>query len=151
MAIGALFVLDPLLRKKDADQPDADFLPLGIGPDALPSDGTPQQVTVQSDKQDAWNYYPRQRIGTIWIRKSTDGQIIAYSAICPHLGCSVEYRSTNKDFFCPCHNSNFDLAGERLNQIPPRPLDRLDVETRDGKIWVRFEKFRGGIEDKNPV
>ena len=156
-ALAGGFLLGPILgRNRNADT-DATtsgdgFLPLPIGPDALPVDGTPQAVTVVADRIDAWNFYPQERVGSVWLRKNDAGEIIAFNSICPHLGCSVDYRPANTDFFCPCHFSAFDLNGERQNAIPPRPMDSLETKIgEDGRIWVKFENYRGGIEEKVPV
>ena len=43
------------------------------------------------------------------------------------------------------------LDGERTNDIPPRPMDSLDAEVRDGEIWVKFQKFRAGIHERQAV
>ena len=37
--------------------------------DSLPEDGTPQRFEVISDKYDAWNFIPRQPIGSVYLRK----------------------------------------------------------------------------------
>ncbi len=147
---GLVFLTDPLLRKEKADVGDG-FLPLDIGPDALPTDGTPLSVKIMADRTDAWNVYPDQPIGSVWLRKNATGEVVVFNTTCPHLGCYVDYRSGQQDFFCPCHTSTFDLEGNRLNQIPPRNMDNLDVEIRDGKLWVKFENFRGATPDKIPV
>jgi len=41
----------------------------------------------------------------------TDKGPIARSAVCPHKGCDVEYKSELHQFVCPCHNSRFDEDG----------------------------------------
>jgi len=43
--------------------------------------------------------------------------IAALSALCPHLGCVVQRRST--DFHCPCHGSTFHLDGSFVPQSGP--------------------------------
>ena len=150
-AIAGIFICNPLLRKTKEDGVEEGYLPLAIGPGGIPEDGTPIRVTVVADRRDAWNVYPKQRIGNLWLRKNQQGELIAYSTICPHLGCAVEYRSADADFYCPCHNSKFTLEGQPTNQIPPRPLDELPTKVADGRVWVRYEKFRGGIKEKLPV
>ncbi len=146
------FLLGPILKKSDdgdADSGDG-FMPLDIKADALPLDGPPQQVTVVADRVDAWNFYPQERVGSVWLRRTADG-IVAFNTICPHLGCSVDYRTSHEDFYCPCHLSNFSLDGERQNMIPPRSMDSLETKIVDDRVWVKFENYRGGIEEKVPV
>ena len=104
-----------------------------------------------ADRVDAWNRYPQQPVGSIWLRRAADGEILAFNSICPHLGCSVDFRSAQSDFFCPCHLSHFNLDGQRQNKIPPRDMDRLETEVRDGKIWVKYQNFRGGVTEKTVI
>ena len=147
------FLFHPLIRRDTGTAPEEDgFIPLGISPDALPADGTPQSVKVVADKVDAWNYFPDQEIGSVWLRRMPNDQVIAFNTICPHLGCSIDYRGAQKDFFCPCHFSSFGLDGEKQNSIPPRDMDSLPVKIgEDGNIWVDFQNFRGACEEKIPV
>ena len=151
---GGLFLLDPLFARKstsDDDAPSDGFLPLAVGPEAVPDDGTPQAFTILADRVDAWNFYPQEPVGSIWIRKTDTGKLIAFNSICPHLGCFVDYRSTQRDFFCPCHLSTFDLDGGRQNRIPPRDMDELELKVTDGQIWVKYQNFRGAVPEKTPV
>ncbi|RMG34247.1 MAG: hypothetical protein D6725_14555 [Planctomycetota bacterium] len=150
------FFLTPLLRRKGAEagsgRRDAEgFVRLDIDPTALPEDGSPVMVTVFDDEIDAWNKFPDQPVGTVWLRKTEDGRVLALSTICPHLGCMVDFRPGRRDFFCPCHTSAFDLNGQRLNQIPPRNMDELEVKVADGVLWVRYRTFRAGTPEKIPV
>ena len=47
----------------------------------------------------------------------------AINAVCTHLQCTVEYRSTSQDIFCNCHNGVYDLNGRNIAGPPPRPLE----------------------------
>lgn len=64
------------------------------------------------------------------------GEFHAFSAICTHLGCTVQYRPSNADIWCACHNAVYDLAGNVVSGPPPRPLDRLTVNVRGDEVVV---------------
>lgn len=162
--IGGLFFLDPLVRKgeqKDGagaggDAPDQvvkdedGFIRLTLGIDALPADGTPVRYTVHDDIVNAWNMFPNQPIGAVWLRRIQD-QVLVFSTVCPHLGCDVEHRAGEGDFFCPCHTSAFDMDGKPLNAIPPRAMDTLEAKIADDRIWVKYEQYRGATSEKELV
>ena len=156
---GLVFFLDPLFRRGQssgsdgssaASKNDAEgFIKLPVTRALLPKDGTPQQVTVEDDLVDAWNKFPNVPIGSVWVRVDESGDVIVFNTICPHLGCSVEYRNVETDFYCPCHLSAFKLDGTKDNPIPPRDMDSLAVKPDTGdEIWVQFKNFRGGISEK---
>lgn len=164
VVIGTLFFLDPLIRRRgagadsgagepgDASKDENGFIRLGVKVESLPENGTPQLVTVYDDKIDAWNKFLDQPIGSVYLRRTDDDQVVAFSSICPHLGCAVDYRSAQSDFFCPCHTSAFNLEGEKKNQIPPRGMDELQTRVDDEQmIWVKYERFRAATPEKTPV
>jgi len=162
--MAGLFFLDPLFgrKKKGGDAtsagPEGSVL-LSVTVDVIPNDGTPVAVTVKADLVDAWNMYPDEPIGSIWLRRQPDGSILALNSTCPHLGCSVDYRNSDRDFYCPCHTSAFTLSGEPTNKIPPRAMDTLEIITAtDGKpdeagreLWLRYQDFKGATSEKVPV
>ncbi len=39
-----------------------------------------------------------------------EGRLVAFSILCTHKGCPVNYLSERKMFVCPCHWSSFDPA-----------------------------------------
>ena len=158
--LGLVFFLDPLFRKRKNEDDGSDsseggvvkdrdgFLKLTVTREGLPDDGTPQMVTIQDDLVDAWNKFRNVPIGTIWLRKM-EGTVMAFNTICPHLGCTVEFRGAEQDFYCPCHLSAFNLDGKKKNPIPPRGMDSLELKPDTGdEIWVRFMNFRGGFSEK---
>jgi Rieske Fe-S protein len=65
-----------------------------------------------------------------------DGQLIALSAVCTHLTCTVRYESDSGTLFCPCHNGRFDLAGNVISGPPPAPLEVYRVEVVGEDIFV---------------
>lgn len=67
------------------------------------------------------------------------GEIIAYSLICTHLGCTLEEDA--RGFVCPCHGSHFDADGQVLAGPAREPLHRLKVEIADnGQMTLFWEK-----------
>ena len=71
----------------------------------------------------------------ILVRTET-GELRAFSAICTHLNCTVQYRSDISHIWCACHNGHFDLTGKNIQGPPPRPLDSYDVNIRGDEIVV---------------
>jgi len=55
------------------------------------------------------------------------GKFHAFSAICTHLGCIVQWFSDKGEFICPCHGGRFSPDGKVLGGPPPRPLDSIQV------------------------
>ncbi len=49
------------------------------------------------------------------VYRDSNGKLHKRSAVCPHLGCIVEWNSTEKTWDCPCHGSRFDPHGKVLN------------------------------------
>jgi cytochrome b6-f complex iron-sulfur subunit len=65
-----------------------------------------------------------------------DGNYKAFSAICTHLDCIVQYRSDDKHIWCACHNGHFDLFGKNLSGPPPAPLKEYNVNIINDNIIV---------------
>lgn len=47
--------------------------------------------------------------------KDKAGKVSTRSAICPHLGCIVQWNRSEKSWDCPCHGSRFDPRGSVLH------------------------------------
>jgi len=65
-----------------------------------------------------------------------EGELIAFSAVCTHLGCTVAYQPENEEFACPCHGGIYDLDGNVLDGPPPKPLAKLKVQIEGEKIML---------------
>ena len=65
----------------------------------------------------------------ILIRTATDA-VCAFSAVCTHEGCSVDYDSVSKELICPCHGARFDPLqnGKAIGGPTRTPLTELPVE-----------------------
>lgn len=64
------------------------------------------------------------------------GDLRAFTAICTHLACTVQYRSDLNHIWCACHNGHFDLNGRNIAGPPPRPLAQFAVNVRGEEIVV---------------
>ena len=148
---GLAFFLDPILRKKKGGGGDG-FLRMPVALEALEINGEPQLVKIIMDKVDAWNTYFNQPVGTVYLRRTDTDKVVAFNSICPHLGCTVDYKPAEKHYFCPCHTSTFGVDGVMQNDIPPRDLDALEVQIRNKtEVWVKFQNFRAKTPEKIPV
>jgi Rieske Fe-S protein len=68
--------------------------------------------------------------------RTPEGELRAFSARCPHLDCTVQYRDDLSRIWCACHNGHFDLQGRVVAGPPPGPLGEFDVNVRGGEITV---------------
>ena len=68
--------------------------------------------------------------------KDTNGELKAFSAVCTHLACIVQYRPDINHIWCACHNGHFDLNGRNVEGPPPKPLEQYVVNVRAEQIVV---------------
>jgi cytochrome b6-f complex iron-sulfur subunit len=64
------------------------------------------------------------------------GGIVAYSAVCTHLGCIVQWKKERQEFLCPCHAGLFTVDGEVISGPPPKGLSKLPFTVADGAVTV---------------
>ena len=64
------------------------------------------------------------------------GEYRALSAVCTHLGCTVQYRGDTHQIWCACHNGMYDLNGRNVSGPPPRPLEDFVVHVRGSEVVV---------------
>lgn len=148
VAAGVAALLDPLRRSSSTEG-----LVRVTRLSAIPEDGSPKKFTVTADRTDAWATYADTPVGAVYLRR-TDAGILALNTVCPHAGCFVGIAPDASRFACPCHKSSFDLDGVVNDPASPSPrdMDSLQVEVRNGdEVWVRFQHFLPGREEKTPV
>ena len=68
----------------------------------------------------------------------TAQEFLAFSAICTHLGCVVDWNSEKKEILCPCHAGVFDLQGKVVSGPPPRPLPSYAIRVTNGKVFLKL-------------
>jgi cytochrome b6-f complex iron-sulfur subunit len=71
----------------------------------------------------------------ILIRVS-DTEWRAFSAVCTHLNCTVQYRDTTQQIWCACHNGTYDLNGRVVSGPPPNPLEQYVVNVRGDSVTI---------------
>lgn len=148
IAIPAAVFLTFPTRKRTISGGDDPVDVAGVG--ALP-DGKPVRVTLTAlERRDAWTRFSAVTLGACWLVR--DGERVrALSTVCPHAGCAVDWDEPRRSFVCPCHDSRFSTAGERLSGPSPRSMDELDVELRGGRVRVAWRRFKTATSRKEPV
>ncbi len=83
--------------------------------------------------------------------KLPSGEVVAYSRICPHLGCifnfvedpdecakKYNYRPQGPVFACPCHQSVYDIAndGKVVSGPAPRPPRKFTIHKEGDTIAI---------------
>jgi nitrite reductase/ring-hydroxylating ferredoxin subunit len=72
--------------------------------------------------------------GKVLVTRLSETQVVAFSAVCTHQGCTVEPGKTSLG--CPCHGSTYDAkTGAVLGGPAPRPLGAVPIVVRDGGVY----------------
>lgn len=135
------FALFPLLRRTT----ELESSPLGALTD-FSSLSEPLSKTIQVEQVDGWRKAVSEK--TVYVTKDSHGQVCVLSSICPHLGCTVPWISSKKEFACPCHGAVFGPDGSRVSGPTLRGMDSLETTTKEGQLLVRFQYFRQLVADK---
>jgi cytochrome b6-f complex iron-sulfur subunit len=64
------------------------------------------------------------------------GELRAFTAVCTHLSCTVQYRDDLHQIWCACHNGHYDLTGRNVSGPPPRPLTSYVVNVKGDEIFL---------------
>lgn len=97
----------------------------------------PQGVTVNKENR-------------VWVIRDDKGVYALWSR-CTHLGCTPNWFQAESRFRCPCHGSNFNVAGDVIAGPAPKPLWRCSVDvTPDGDLVVDKSQMenRPGFRDR---
>lgn len=108
--------------------------------------GAPKRISFPVTTVDGWT--SRTDNQSAWVRRDGPDTITVYTGICPHLGCSVEWREQRKSFLCPCHNSEFNLEGERLRGPARRGMDPLPCRLQGREVEIRWIEYAAASADR---
>ena len=64
------------------------------------------------------------------VLRTADGDVRAFSAVCTHLECTVQFKADTSQIWCACHNGTYDLGGNVVSGPPPRGLEKFVVNLR---------------------
>ncbi|MBI4474027.1 MAG: Rieske (2Fe-2S) protein, partial [Acidobacteria bacterium] len=82
--------------------------------------------------------YPTGNDPCILLRLAAD-KFAAFNQNCTHLACPVFFEAAVNQLVCPCHKGFFSAEDGRVIAGPPkRPLEKIDVSVRDGRVWVQL-------------
>ncbi|HME58831.1 MAG TPA: Rieske (2Fe-2S) protein [Terracidiphilus sp.] len=66
-----------------------------------------------------------------------DGRWISMTAVCTHLGCTVQYEPQADRIHCACHGGVYDpYTGANVSGPPPRPLRLFKVAVNETGVEV---------------
>jgi Rieske Fe-S protein len=146
MAPVLTMVAHPLWRETTSGADE--FLPAG-SIDQFTED-EPVKVDLFADRVDAWNRVIQVKVGSAWVL-NRGGALVALSAVCPHLGCGVDYDPAKGKFLCACHQSWFALDGEVEDGPSPRGMDPLEIAAGEKLVSIRYQRFKQGTDERTPV
>jgi len=109
----------------------------------------PVRKTITFTQRDGWREVVSAQ--SVYVSHDENGQLAVLSAICPHLGCSVSWQAGNDKFVCPCHGGEFKADGQHIFGPPPRAMDQLPTQLKDGKLQVHFEYFRSNVPNQEKI
>lgn len=101
----------------------------------------PQRFDFKIHQKDAW--YESDVPMSAWVYKEENGDIVALSPICKHLGCTVNWEDKGHDnrFFCPCHDGLYEKNGKNVPGTPPiGPLDVYESKVEGGMLYLGAAK-----------
>jgi glycine/D-amino acid oxidase-like deaminating enzyme/nitrite reductase/ring-hydroxylating ferredoxin subunit len=64
----------------------------------------------------------------IAVYRDFDNTLNTFSAVCPHLGCIVQWNADEKSFDCPCHGSRFATDGKVINGPAITDLNKIQIK-----------------------
>ena len=109
----------------------------------------PVKRLVKIEQRDGWRKIVSEK--ALYVCKDANGQLRAFSSICPHLGCSISWHDEKNNFVCPCHNGQFTPDGKLLGGPPPRGMDLLESKVEEGMLMVHYQYFRQLIPNKEVI
>lgn len=100
------------------------------------SDSEPTPVTIRMTREDGYTQIVDRRV--VFLVRTGDSKVTAFSSTCTHLGCRVSWNAGAKELQCPCHGGVFDTNGAVKAGPPPAPLARLAARIDGDQVLVQL-------------
>jgi len=72
----------------------------------------------------------------VMLVRTTETEWRAFSAVCTHLNCTVQYKESSHQIWCACHNGLYNLNGQVVSGPPPHPLEPYSVHIRGDEVVI---------------
>jgi cytochrome b6-f complex iron-sulfur subunit len=102
------------------------MIPPASGEPATASAGAGRAATLKPNSARIFKFGSRPGI----VVRTADGDVRAFSAVCTHLECTVQFKLDTAQLWCACHNGTYDLGGNVVSGPPPRALEQFVVNLR---------------------
>ena len=76
------------------------------------------------------------QIFLVYDPKNKKTPVTALEATCRHMGCAVAWVGGDKKFECPCHGSQYNMAGHVVRGPSQANLYSHQVTVKAGQVWV---------------
>ena len=73
-----------------------------------------------------------------YVVRGDERRLVAVSAVCTHLRCTLRWERSARAFDCPCHGDRWNLSGAVIRGPATRPLETHTVSVRAGEVWVHL-------------
>jgi glycine/D-amino acid oxidase-like deaminating enzyme/nitrite reductase/ring-hydroxylating ferredoxin subunit len=93
---------------------------------------TPGEISDVSEIKAGDGAVIRRGLTKVACYRDDAGTLHERSAICTHLGCVVQFNSTEKTWDCPCHGSRFQTDGHVVNGPAISALAEAESDNEDG-------------------
>jgi thiosulfate dehydrogenase [quinone] large subunit len=95
-----------------------------------PAANTQAIANASSIPLDGSLIYNDPSLGPIILIHLDNGKFVAYSAICTHAGCQVQFDPSLKDIVCPCHGAVYDPYhnAQVVGGPAPYPLQNVPIQ-----------------------
>lgn len=74
----------------------------------------------------------------VYILRVSETEVLAFSALCTHRQCVLNWSRERKAFLCPCHAGVFNAAGQVVSGLPQRRLEQYRTSVRRDQIFIHL-------------